>query len=195
LNFELFIVSYHIYQTEGIILGRKDVGEADGLFSIYSRDFGRIDAVSQGVRYIKSKLRYNLNTFSLSRLGLVLSKDCWRIIDAEELNNWEDIREDANKLAAVSRIAGLINRLVRGEEADCLLWKEAKKIFVFLDELPEGEKWRIPAFELLAILRILSCLGYVEDGNKWRNCSLEEVPKLENRIRAVIDQALKESQL
>ena len=33
-----------VYKTEGIILKRIDVGEADSLFTIYMKDFGKIRA-------------------------------------------------------------------------------------------------------------------------------------------------------
>lgn len=127
-------MAYTIYQTEGIILGGKDVGEADRIFSILTKDLGRIDAMAQGVRYLKSKLRYNLNAFNYCRFGLVATKDSWRIVDAEELNGWPAIRASFEKLAAVSRIAELVSRMVRGQEPDFNLWNEVKNAFAFLEK-------------------------------------------------------------
>ncbi len=135
-------MSYYIYQTEGIIIDKKDAGEADRIFGILTRDFGRITALAQGVRYLKSKLRHNLNTFSYSRFGLVIGRDFWRIIDTEELNDWYNIRRSPEKLSAVSEIAGLLNRMVKGEQPDIALWEEVKKALLFLEEteMPKDEK-------------------------------------------------------
>ncbi len=190
-------MSYHIYQTEGIILGKKEVGEADRIFGILTKDFGRIDAMAQGVRHVKSKLRYNLNDFSHSRFGLVMNgNSSWRVVDAEELSDWGNIRANPEKIAAVSRLAGLINRMVQGQEPDTVLWDEIKNAFVFLEEIdnPDNEK-NIQTFELLAALRVLSHLGYVADHEKWLNLPLEKAKSLKPMMASAIKTAIQESQL
>lgn len=187
-------MSYHIYQTEGIILGKKEVGEADRIFSILTKDFGRIDVMAQGVRYLKSKLRYNLSAFNYARFGLVTTKESWRIVDAEELGGWPAIRANPAKLAAVSRIAELVNRMVRGQEPDFNLWNEVKNAFAFLEKNGvSGKDLRI--FELLTSLRILSHLGYVEGHGKWLNLSLEEAQQEEELMSSTIKKSLEASQL
>ena len=189
-------MSYHIYQTEGIVLGKYDVGEADRLFGILTRDFGRITALAQGVRYIKSKLRHNLNTFSHSRFGLVMGRDFWRVIDTEELSDWRNIRQSPEKLAVVSKIAELINRMVKGEQTDLALWEEVKKALLFLEEseMSKDEK-DLKTFELLTSVRIMSHLGYVAEHEKWLNLSFNEAKKMEPLMTSLINKAFQESQL
>jgi len=189
-------VSYHIYQTEGIILGKKNIGEADRIFSVLTWEFGRIDAIAQGIRRVESKLRYSMGTFSYARLGLVASRTSWRIVDAEELNNWKNIRETPEKLAAVFQIAELINRMVKGQEHDTSLWKEVKSAFLFLEQYKNAQgEGDLQIFGLLAQLKILSHLGYVAEHEKWFNLSLEEVQKMKPLIIFAINKALQESQL
>lgn len=190
-------MSYHIYQTEGIILSKKDVGEADRIFSILTKDLGRIDATAQGARYLKSKLRYNLNAFNYCRFGLVATKDSWRIIDAEELDGWPAIRASFEKLAALSRIAELVNRMVKGQEPDFYLWNEVKNAFAFLEKgvLKDENGKRLEVFELLTSLKILSLLGYVAGAEKWSNLSLDEAQKIKPLMISIINRALQESQL
>jgi DNA repair protein RecO (recombination protein O) len=189
-------VAYHIYQTEGIVVGKKEVGEADRIFSILTKDLGRIDAISQGVRYVKSKLRYNLNDFSHSRFGLVMSKDSWRIIDAEELSSWENIRANPEKIAATFRLAELIKRMVKGQEPDFNLWNEFKNALVFLEKKENSaDEKNLIIFELLTTLRLLSHLGYVEEHEKWLDLSLAEAEKIEPLMRTLINKAIEESQL
>ncbi len=176
-------------------MGKKDVREADRIFSILTKDFGRIDAMAQGVRYVKSKLRYNLNAFSHSRIGLTMSGELWRIIDAEELGAWAGIRSNPKKLAVVSRLAGLINRMVRGQETDANLWDEVKNSLVFLEKYNVEDEKNLITFELLTTLRILSHLGYVADHEKWLNLSPEKAQDLESLMASTIKTAIQESQL
>ncbi len=174
---------------------KKDVGEADRIFSILTKDFGRIDAMAQGVRYIKSKLRYNLDDFSYSRIGLTMSGELWRIIDAEELGAWVDIRSNPKKLTVVFRIADLLNRMVRGQEPDASLWEEVKNSLVFLEKYNMEDEKSLITFELLTNLKILSHLGYVADHEKWLNLSLEKAQNLEPMMTSAIKTAIQESQL
>lgn len=178
-------------------MSKKDFGEADQLFSVFTRDFGRIDALAQGVRYLKSKLRYNLNTFYYSRFGLVASRDYWRIIDAEELNSWLAIRQSPAKFAEISCIAGLLNRMLRGQEADFILWEKVKKTFEILEKSPAlGIEQKAQTFGLLASIKILSHLGYVAERGKWTALSFKEAQDLDKGIMALtIKEALKESHL
>ena len=43
------------FRTEGIILSRKNFGEADRILSIYTRDHGKVTALAHGVRRPKSR--------------------------------------------------------------------------------------------------------------------------------------------
>ncbi len=151
--------------------------------------------MAQGVRYIKSKLRYNLDDFSYSRIGLTMSGELWRIIDAEELGAWADIRSNPKKLAVVSRLADLINRMVRGQEPDAGLWDEVKNSLVFLEKYNAEDGKNLTTFELLTNLKILSHLGYVADHEKWLNLPLEKARNLESLMASTIKTAIQESQL
>ena len=43
------------FRTEGVILSRRNFGEADRILSIYTRDYGKITVLAKGVRRPKSK--------------------------------------------------------------------------------------------------------------------------------------------
>lgn len=189
-------MSYRLYQTEGIILARRDIDEADRIFSVFTKDFGRINAVSQGVRYLKSKLRYNLEMFSWLRIGLVSGRDFWRIVDAEEINHLAGIKKNPLKISAASQIIQLLNRMVRGQERDANLWNEVKNSLIFLDDSDIlGAAKNFKTFQLLTNLRILSHLGYVPDGGKWLGLPLKEAFGLEPQMASIIKKSIEESQL
>ena len=154
---------HQIYRTEGVVLGRKNFGEANCVFFIYTEEFGRVDASAQGARYLKSKLRYNLGLFSLGKFSLIRSRDYWRIIDAEEIISPVNIASVSEKLALTARVAGILKRMAQGEEKNDFIWKEIKNIIVLLSE--NGDKFKKEDFqnlEISTILNILNNLGYVD---------------------------------
>ena len=77
-------MAHQIYLTEGIIIKKRDFGEADRLFWIYTEKFGMIMASAKGVRLEKSKLRGNLDVFTCGDFAVISSKDFWRLVDARE---------------------------------------------------------------------------------------------------------------
>ena len=160
-------MAHNIYQTEGIVLGKRDFGEAERVYNIYTEKFGMVIAVAQGVRLLKSKLRYNLDLFAYGNFSLVAGKDIWRITDADEIKKIED-----NNLPLFSRIAGFLLRMIKGEERSDFIWQKVKEIFL------------AGADEAQALAEILHNLGYM-DG----------IPAGKREKIEAINKAIKESML
>lgn len=134
------------------------------MFTIFTEKFGKINAAAQGVRHLKSKLRYNLGTFSRSRLGLVASKSAlggWRIVDAEEIDSHKKILSKPENLATLSRIAGFIDRMVQGEDKNIFLWNKIKEIFDILSG-KKLDKKELRNLEIKFLFDILKNLGYID---------------------------------
>ena len=77
---------HHIYHTEGIILGSRNIGEAGKYYYIFTRDLGMIYASASGVRKMSSKLRYVLQDFAYLKIDLVQGKDFWRVTNPSKTN-------------------------------------------------------------------------------------------------------------
>lgn len=110
-------MSYHIYTTEAVILKKRDYGEADRVFSFYTKDFGRVEVKAQGVRYLKSKLRYHLTNPSLLKISFVdTSNEYYRLVGVEELESFKNVKS--------ARFLNLLERLVQGQQKDEKIWKD-----------------------------------------------------------------------
>ena len=117
-------MAHQIYLTEGIILKKRDFGEADRLFWIYTEKFGMIMASAKGVRLEKSKLRGNLDVFTFGDFAIISSKDFWRLVDARETispkfnhNSAEQTGLIGGQVKGFARTARLLARMIkRGEK-------------------------------------------------------------------------------
>lgn len=159
-------MSHHIYQTTGFVLGSFSTGEADCFISLLTNDLGVVSAMAKSVRNIRSKLRYSLQEGSYSRIALVRGKEIWRITDAEEIARISPV-EDFGKVRVFSAISALVRRFVHGEERDEILFEIVHDIFFFLKENHLSEE-ELSDTEILAGLRILAALGYVDiESSKW----------------------------
>lgn len=112
-----------MYFTEGIILKKADTGEADALFTIYTKDFGKIKARAQGVKKEEAKLKGHLEVLNHSAVSFVLGKSGERLTNAAMLNCWPRIRGDFDKFRAAHILTNLIDDKCFPGEKDEKLWQ------------------------------------------------------------------------
>ena len=92
---------YHLYQTKAFVLDEQSFGEANRVYSFLTPDLGLVVATAQGVRLLKSKLRFQLNKYAHVRVVLVRGKEMWRLIGVEKTGEYENIYLDQTKLKFV----------------------------------------------------------------------------------------------
>ena len=157
-----------LYQTEGIILNRVDVGEADRILIVFTKEFGMLRLFARGVRRVRSKLNNFLNLFSHVRVGFVSGKETWHLIDAEDLRHFGD-----DKLEALGKAANFLERFCRGEGKEEKLWEALR------DFIKSGN-------ELLFYAKSLAALGYLDE---------KEIHKNPRDLEKLISEAIARSQL
>lgn len=85
------------YKTKAIVLKSYNLGEADKILKLFSKDNGLIDAVAKGARKIKSRFGGRLELFNFVELELSRGRNLDIINQAELLKNFSDIPNDFNK--------------------------------------------------------------------------------------------------
>ncbi len=144
-----------LHHTEGIVLKRRDFGEADRILTIYTLHLGKVHAVAKGVRRIASRKSGHLELFTHSRLMLAEGRNLYVLTQADTLHAYSAIREGLIRTTYAYHIAELVDRFVQ-EGA------ESAEAFALLRDclqaLGEAEDPALLArfFEL----RLLSLLGY-----------------------------------
>lgn len=192
---------HHIYHTHGFIINSKNVGEANKLFMVYTRELGLVHAVAQGVRLHKSKLRFSLQDFSYIKLDLVRGRDIWRITSSSVINSFPILRRNKDSLILISRISKLIERLCGGEESHIEIFDDMIQSFNMMDVEEFNEDTRT-ALELHLVLRIMNRLGYIGDSDltskylgDFNEDKTTNILKERRSIISYINKALNETQL
>lgn len=164
-----------IFETDAFILKSTTTGEANKHFDLFTQDFGLIRASAQGVRYLKSKLRYSLTEYSLIHVSLVRGKEFWRITTATKIS--DTMADLSTKVVqqALLRIFSLLRRLLQGEETHKELFEVIMTMYETLKDFEKRNSFEletsdtkdfnlwINAVEEVTVLRILHLLGYVND--------------------------------
>lgn len=193
-----------MYHTPGLVLSSRGVGEANSLFSIFTRELGMIEASAQAVREVKSKLRFSLRDFSLSELSLVRGKQGWKITSAVLEGNFSDTYgPGSSSLLVAARISSLLQRLVAGEEKNDHLFDTVSTALHFLSAETLSEE-ELANAECILVLSILHELGYLQDESafqpfvgdvQWSRDLVRSAAPLRTKIIAQINTSLRESQM
>lgn len=150
-----------MYSTQGIILKKIDIGETDALFTIYTRDYGKIRALAQGIKKEGAKLKGHLETLNLSSIQFVVGKNGERLTHAEVLQHWTATRADIMRLQAAWSMANTIDTHCLIGEEDGNLWNFLLESFVLLDSDKYSEA-SAENFMLAFKEGLASVLGYAD---------------------------------
>ncbi len=95
-----------------IILGHKNMGEADKFVSLYNDELGKIKAIAKGSRKIKSRFIGHLESLNICKAQLYFGPRNTIITEMETLKAFKNIRENLNKTNYALKLAEFTNKLV-----------------------------------------------------------------------------------
>ena len=121
------------YRTKALVLKKKDRGEGDQLFTLYTQKFGKIEVLGRGIRKITSKLKSGVEIFYLSEVEFIQGKGYKTLTDAIVLEKFQDLRSSLAKLKTTYRAAETVDRFIKGEEKDERIWRILLEFFYSLD--------------------------------------------------------------
>ncbi len=105
------------YRTEGVILKRINIGEADRILTIFTKHYGKIKAIAKGVRKITSRRGGNVEVFNHVALFLSRGRNFDLLSEAQVLNSYKNWRQDLKKVGVAYYFCELVDRLTpEGQE-------------------------------------------------------------------------------
>lgn len=158
-----------------IILSKKDIGEADRLYTAYTLEAGKIQAVAQGVKKPRAKLAGQMENFTLADLTVAKRKGTGRITGSIAENNFCHIRNDFEALSGVFESLRILNRLTVFENKDGDVFNLAAAYLRAMDKIAGKEglpdkKAKIDLLTVGFIFKLLDALGYKIEANFCVEC-------------------------
>lgn len=158
------------YRTQGIILRRSDFGEANLLVRIYTRDFGKIEAVGKSARKAKGKLKGHLEPFLYADFNLVHGKKTDTVANSFVLRPFLSLRGALDKILVASVLAEIADRMTLEGYRDERVFELIRSSFVFLDESAEGRPDLWWLLILFFEVNLLSLSGFAPQSDKCVYC-------------------------
>mgnify|MGYP003951953049 FL=1 len=98
------------YSTEAIVLRRRNLGEADSIFTVFSRDEGKFDAVARGIRKTTSRMRGHMEPLTQVQVHLARGRTLDVLTQAETIAAHRALKADLDRLNLALYCAELIDR-------------------------------------------------------------------------------------
>ena len=98
------------YQVEGIILRRRNLGEADSVFTVFSDELGKFEAVARGVRKARSHMGGHLEPLTRVRVQIARGRNLDVFTQAESVSTYLAVRDDLERMGTAIYCAELVDR-------------------------------------------------------------------------------------
>lgn len=98
------------YNTEGVILRRRNLGEADSIFTVFSPREGKFDAIAKGVRKPRSHMRGHVEPLTRTQLHVAHGRNLDVLTQAETIAAYRTVRDDLDRLTLALYCCELVDR-------------------------------------------------------------------------------------
>ncbi len=154
-----------MYQkTEAFILYSRNAAEADRIVTMFSRDYGKIQAKVKGIRNIKSRYGASLEQFSRGTFELYCPpKGGWPlIINCHIHDQYRNLKKDLKCFSLANYLIEVIDKLTPYREYNPAVFILLFRVFKFLKEARKKEVvlW-------MAILKFFKITGWQL---QWEQC-------------------------
>lgn len=143
------------FKTEGIVLKRRDFGEADRILVVFTLARGKISVVAKGVRRITSRRAGNVELLNRVSMFLYPGKQLFTLTEATAIDTYQKLKEDLTLSTYAYHILELVDKLTVEEVENRILYELTVRVLERLSSNPR-QIW-VRAFEV----KVLSNLGFV----------------------------------
>lgn len=159
------------FKTEGIILKRRDFGEADRIITAFTFHRGKVTIIAKGVRRITSRRAGNVELLNRVAMFLYPGKQFLNLTEANSIETFQKIKEDLTLSTYAYHIIELIDKLTAENQENPILYSHLVEVLKRLSINPR-QIW-IRAFEV----KILTNLGF------WSQSQIDGLkPEIKNLL-------------
>jgi len=152
---------------DAIVLRKREVGETDRLYTLYTRTAGKVQLIAKGVRKSEAKLAGQLETLMQGLIIVVKGKGSGRIVGAVAEQSFLPLRMNGDVLKRVLEIVHLFERLIDWDESDEKLFNLLALYLKTVDSLTrKNEKEKVYLVTEGFLVQMFSQIGYMIETNQ-----------------------------
>lgn len=148
------------YTSEGIVLARRNFGEADRILVLYTKSFGKVSLLAKGIRRPKSRKRGHVEVFNKVKFQAVAGRGLDLITEAEVIEDFKEIRSSLRRISLAYYLMEVVGRITQGGEENLNVYNLLIETLTKLKSTKLLKKLRLEF-----VISLLITLGYWP-GNK-----------------------------
>lgn len=176
------------YKVEAIILARRNIGEADKLVTVFTKQYGKKTVLAKGIRRITSKRAPYLELFSHVALILHQGRSLDTITEVAAIHTFTQIYKKLERIGYACIALELTEKLTAENQESYFIFN---KLLTFLQELNDISATRIATRERLLTYKheLLGELGFI------RQNQILAREQIDRTIAGILERELKSTQL
>jgi len=107
-----------VYRAEAVVLKASDLGEADRLLTLFTREHGKVRAAGKGVRRPSSRMGGHLDLLTHANLMLARARSLDIVTQVETRDAYLGLRDDLWRAGLACSVAELVDRLTEEGHED-----------------------------------------------------------------------------
>lgn len=148
-------------QLEGIVVKRYNIGEADRLLVIFTKNQGKVKLLAKGIRKIISRRAPHLEIFSQVNILVHQSKNYSYITEAQLIYGFPKLRQNFRKIVITYHLCEIIDKLLPEKEKNEELYRLFFEALLCLEK--ENSALKIRQIVRFFVNNLLVKLGYMTD--------------------------------
>lgn len=155
------------YKYNAIILGSREIGETDRVYSFLTKESGKVRAIGRGTRKPIAKLAGNLEPLSLVEIFLSKSKGLGNISGVIPLENFVLIKNNIEALSEVLAVFKILEKILQEDQREEKIYSYLESFLLSIEKsLQEKKEVDYQFLKVGLMFKIFEELGYrLEVGN------------------------------
>lgn len=123
-----------LYRLQAIVMRRRDLGEADRLLTVFTRDRGKVNLLAKGVRRAASRKAGHIEPFTYTDFLVAKGANLDLVTQAETIAAHRHVREDLWRSSLAYTVVELADAFTQDEDPNSLLFELLLETLGRLDE-------------------------------------------------------------
>lgn len=172
-------MNYKTYSSEGIILARRNFGEADRILILFTEDFGKISLIAKGARKLTSRKRGGIEIFNHIKFSAVKSRGIDILTEVQVVYSPDGVKNDLRKISIGYYFCEVVGKITSDEEKHLQVFELLHGYFEKLEISKNLKRLRLEF-----VNEILIEIGFWPKGKKMDNPDLVLESVMERKLNS-----------